>query len=156
MPEYIHVTKEEEYAASASLFKEYAQGLDIDLGFQKFTEELTQLKEMYGPPQGGIILAKTGIDFVGCIAIRKIKGEPGIAELKRMYVKPLNQQQGIGSGLLAEALLLAKRLAYKKIRLDTLSNMTPAIGLYKRNGFYEIPAYYHNPEETAVYFEKIL
>jgi hypothetical protein len=34
--------------------------------------------------------------------------------------------------------------------------MQPAMNLYKENGFKEIPAYYYNPEPTAVYFEKSL
>ena len=154
MPENIHVNTNEEYKAATSLFKEYAAWLNIDLSFQHFEEELAQLKEMYASPSGGIILSKKEKEYIGCIAIRKIDAE--IAELKRMYVKPAFQQFGIGSALLQDALALAKKYNYKKIRLDTLSNMTPAINLYKRNGFYEIPAYYFNPEATAVYFEKIL
>ena len=154
MPEYILVTKEEEYKAAASLFKEYADWLNIDLCFQNFSEELLQLGYMYAPPYGGIILAKNENDFVGCVAIRK--KDEATAELKRMYVKPTNQQQGTGKKLLEEALALAKKYGYKKIQLDTLSDMAAAINLYKQNGFYEIPAYYYNPEKTAVYFEKIL
>ena len=109
---------------------------------------------MYEAPHGGIILSKNENEFTGCIAIRKTDTET--AELKRMYVQSAFQHKGIGAGLLHEALLLAKKYGYKKIRLDTLSNMKPAIDLYKRNGFYEIPAYYFNPESTAVYFEKSL
>jgi len=45
---------------------------------------------------------------------------------------------------------------YSTMRLDTLDSMLPAIGLYKKNGFYEIPAYYHNPNEGVVYMEKCL
>jgi putative acetyltransferase len=154
MPEYIHVHTAEEYAAAAMLFKQYAQWLNIDLSFQHFDEELEQLRNMYASPDGGIILCTTPSEYVGCIAIRKIDAD--IAELKRMYVMPAFQKLGIGNSLLQEALLLAKKYGYKKIRLDTLSNMMPAINLYKQNGFYEIPAYYYNPEETAVYFEKML
>lgn len=154
MPEYIFVLSEEEYAAAASLFKEYAAWLNIDLGFQNFSDELQDLQNMYALPEGGILLSKNENEFTGCIAIRKIDTET--AELKRMYVKPAFQQKGIGARLLHEAILLAKEYGYKKIRLDTLSNMTPAIKLYKNVGFYEIPAYYFNPESTAVYFEKIL
>ncbi len=152
MPEYIFVNSEKEYSAAASLFNEYAVWLNIDLGFQKFSEELKNLQKMYAISEGGIILSKNENDFSGCIAIRKI--DIDTAELKRMYVKPAFQQKGIGAGLLNEAILLARKIGYKKIQLDTLSNMTPAINLYKKNGFYEIPAYYNNPEETAVYFEK--
>ena len=154
MPEYIQVITDEEYAVAASLFDQYATWLAIDLSFQNFEEELNNLKNMYAPPDGGIILFKTENDFSGCIAIRRIDADT--AELKRMYVKPAFQHKGIGKGLLNEAILLAEKYGYKKIRLDTLSNMTPAIDLYKKNGFYEIPAYYYNPEKTAVYFEKIL
>ena len=145
---------EAEYDAAISLFRQYAAWLNIDLGFQHFEEELVSLKNMYGAPFGGIILCKNGSGYAGCIAIRKI--DVDIAELKRMYVRPEFQQLGIGNALLQDALTLAKKYHYKKIRLDTLSNMTPAINLYKRNGFYEIPAYYFNPEKTAVFFEKIL
>ena len=154
MFEYILIETDAEYAEAAKLFTEYASWLNIDLGFQKFKEELTDLKSMYATPLGGIILCRNNQEFIASVAIRKIDTE--IAELKRMYVKPTNQQSGIGKQLLEEALALAKRYGYKKIQLDTLSNMTPAINLYKKNGFYEIPAYYHNPEKTAVYFEKIL
>jgi putative acetyltransferase len=154
MPENIHIATEEEYSIAASLFREYASWLNIDLGFQHFEKELLELKKMYAAPTGGIIICKMGTDYIGCIAIRSI--DDSVAELKRMYVKPAFQKHGIGSMLLEGALSLANTLGYKKIRLDTLSNMTPAINLYKKYGFYEIPAYYYNPEKTAVFFEKSL
>ncbi len=106
---------------------------------------------MYNANDGGIILCKEANEFIACVAIRK--NEEGIAELKRMYVQPANQHKGIGKYLLEKAIALAKKCNYKFIRLDTLSNMTPAINLYKKYGFYEIAAYYHNPVATAVYFE---
>jgi putative acetyltransferase len=154
MAEYIIVTSEPNYKAAAILFQEYAAWLNIDLGFQKFEEELLQLQQMYGAPWGGIILAKKANEFIGCIAIRK--QQENIAELKRMYVKPNQQGNGIGTTLLLNAFELAKKYQYKKIRLDTLSNMTAAMNLYKQHGFYEIPAYYFNPQSTAVFFEKEL
>ena len=154
MPEYIYVTRKQAYETAASLFNEYAGWLNIDLCFQHFSEELQQLATMYAPPSGGIILAKMDNEFVGCVGIRKI--DTGIAELKRMYVKPAFHHKGIGKTLLEKALFLAKEFNYEKIRLDTLSNMIPAITLYKKYGFYEIPAYYYNPEKTVVYFEKKL
>ena len=154
MPEFIYVTTEQEYEAAAILFNEYAGWLNIDLCFQHFSEELQQLATMYAPPSGGIILAKMENEFIGCVGIRNI--DTGIAELKRMYVKPAFHKRGIGKMLLEKAISLATTYNYEKIRLDTLSNMTPAISLYKQYGFYEIPAYYHNPEKTVVYFEKQL
>jgi len=154
MPDYIFVQTEDEYTVAAKLFAAYAAWLAVDLGFQHFKEELQQLKTVYNHADGGIMLCKENNDFVGCIAIKKINTE--IAELKRMYVQPACQHKGIGQQLLTEALLLAGKRGYKFIRLDTLSHMTPAINLYRKNGFYEIPAYYNNPIASAVYFEKKL
>jgi putative acetyltransferase len=143
-----------EYNAAAILFKEYAEWLNIDLSFQAFEEELTTLEKMYSFPDGAILLSKEKNIFTGCVAVRK--KEAGIAELKRMYIKPENRKQGLGKSLLENAIEIAIKLGYTKIRLDTLDNMTPAINLYKNAGFYEIEPYYFNPEKNAVFFEKQL
>jgi putative acetyltransferase len=154
MINYLHAKRDEEYKAAALLFKEYAVWLNIDLSFQRFDDELMELKTMYGEPEGGIILCKADNEFIGCAGIRKTDNDT--AELKRMFIKPAYQKQGTGKTLLDKVVELAKSLNYKAIRLDTLNYMNPAIKLYRQYGFYEIPAYYHNPNETAVYFEKIL
>jgi len=150
----ITVNTEPEYAAASALFKEYAEWLNIDLSFQNFEEELLQLKEMYSEPNGAIFLLQQTEDFIGCVAIRKKEND--IAELKRMYIKPTTRKNGGGTLLLEKALAAASQLGYKRIRLDTLANMTPAINLYKKHGFYEIAPYYFNPEENAVFFEREL
>ena len=154
MPEIIIANTNEEYEAAAKLFKEYAAWLNIDLRFQQFDEELLHLSEMYSEPNGAIFLLKDNNEFIGCVAVRK--KETDVAELKRMYIKPNSRKGGGGSLLLIAALEKATMLGYKKIRLDTLATMTPAINLYKKNGFYEIAPYYFNPEENAVFFEKEL
>lgn len=151
MINYIRANTDEEYEYAALLFKEYAAWLNIDLGFQHFDKELNEIKIMYAKPDGGIILCKTMNEYTGCVGIRKINSNT--AELKRMFIKPAWQKQGIGKILLQKAVQLARGLNYKTIRLDTLNYMTPAIKLYKDSGFYEIPPYYNNPNATAVYFE---
>lgn len=70
-----------------------------------------------------------------------------------MFIKPGYQKQGIGKVLLEKGVALAKSFNYSTIRLNTLNYMVAAIKLYKWYGFYEIRAYYHNPNTTAVYFE---
>ena len=109
---------------------------------------------MYNPKNGGIILCKNKDEYIACVAIRKIDTQT--AELKRMFVKPAYQRQGIGKSLLDNAIQLARKNNYTYIRLDTLNYMTVAINLYKQFGFYEIEAYYDNPNITTVYFEKKL
>ena len=153
MISYQLANTDDEYKQAALLFKEYAAWLNIDLSFQHFDDELLELKVMYANPNGGIMLCKNEDEFIGCVAIRKI--DNNIAELKRMFIKPAYQKKGIGKTLLEKAVELAKLLNYKTMRLDTLNYMAPAINLYKQYGFYQISAYYNNPNETAVYFEKI-
>ncbi len=154
MIEYILAAALEEYDTARLLFLEYAAAINVDLCFQNFDTELSDLESMYSAPNGGIILCKNDNDFVGCIGIRKKTDT--VCEVKRMYVQPGFQNFGIGKALLAEALVLAKKYKYELARLDTLNHMLPAINLYKQNGFYEIAPYYHNPNKTALFFEKKL
>jgi putative acetyltransferase len=154
MKEFITANTDKEYAAAAILFSEYAAAININLDFQHFDNELATLQQMYAVPQGGIILCREAAAYIACVAVRKINEE--VAELKRMFVQPQYQGKGVGKILLEKSLALARQCGYKKIRLDTLNYMRPAIELYKAHGFYEIPAYYHNPIATAVYFEKEL
>jgi ribosomal protein S18 acetylase RimI-like enzyme len=151
MINYLRANTDDEYEHAAMLFKEYAAWLNIDLSFQYFDDEMIGIKTMYAFPDGGIILCKARDEFIGCVGIRKI--DSNTAELKRMFIKPAWQKQGIGKTLLEKAIELAKILNYTTIRLDTLNYMTSAIKLYRQFGFYEIPAYYNNPNATAVYFE---
>ena len=145
-------TSDDDYSMAAVLFNEYANWLNIDLTFQKFEDELLQLKSMYGLPLGCIILAKYEGVLAACVAVRQ--QEPEIAELKRMYVKPAYRKLFIAQKILNKAVDFAGEAGYKKIRLDTLNTMTPAMNLYIKNGFKQIDSYYNNPLETAVYFEK--
>jgi ribosomal protein S18 acetylase RimI-like enzyme len=151
---YIISSSDAHYTEAKKLFREYAALINIDLAFQKFEEELSAIHKMYSPPTGGIILCRSDGMFAGCIAIRKL--DENVCELKRMYVNPNFQGKGIGKNLLEKALQLANEYSYKLIRLDTLTQMLPAIHLYKQYGFYEIAPYYFNPNTTAVFFEKEL
>jgi len=152
--EYLIAENREDFLAAKKLFRQYADWLSIDLCFQHFEEELADLQKSYPQEAGGIILCKDGPRYAGCVALRRIDNQT--AELKRMYVKDNYRKAGIGTELLKQSFQLAKERGYKKIRLDTLSHMEPAIRLYRKFGFREIQPYYHNPESSAVFFEKSL
>ena len=154
LPLVKQVSHIDEYTIAAKLFHEYAIWLNIDLTFQNFEKELKVMAQMYAPPSGSIFLYQHNDNFIGCVAVRKI--DEHTAELKRMYVKESQRQAGVGQLLLDAAISFARSAGYHLMRLDTLSNMTPAMNLYKKNGFVEIPAYYFNPHDNAVYFEKKL
>ena len=140
-----------DFLLARELILEYTKWLNFDLAFQHIDEERAGLPEMYGNPDGGLILAFLNGKAAGVAGIRKFVGRE--CELKRMFVKPENRGLGIGKRLLAECIEIAKRLHYEVIKLDTTDFMKPAIRLYSDYGFMEIPAYRYNPHEAARYFE---
>lgn len=92
---------------------------------------------------------------VGCGAWQPL--EPGIAEIKRMYVRPSFRGRGIARQLvvaLEEDALAAGRPV---VRLETGTYLPSAIALYRSVGYLPIPAYGEyvgNP--FSVCFEKRL
>lgn len=132
------------------LFEAYAASLDIDLSYQDFAAELNALPGKYAPPAGALYLAFTGTEATGCVALRPF-AEPGICEMKRLYVTPQGRGTGLGRALVARVLDTARSIGYREIRLDTLPSMQAAITLYQSFGFREIPAYYDTPVEGTVF-----
>lgn len=149
--EFVRVKGEVQLEEIRRLFREYAESLEIDLCFQNFEEELEDLPGKYAAPEGAMFLARVDGESAGCIALRKSSG--GIAEMKRLYVRERYRGLHIGKKLVTIILEEASRLSYTAIRLDTLSTMKAAVGLYQSFGFYDIEPYIYNPIEDARYME---
>lgn len=136
------------------LFLEYADGLGVDLSFQKFDEELSGLPGEYSGVHGRLLLAFADDRPIGCIALRRIDGTT--CEMKRLYVRPDARAGGVGLALIERVLAEARDIGYRRIRLDTLPSMQRAKELYRRLGFVEIEAYRHNPVAGSLFMELVL
>jgi GNAT superfamily N-acetyltransferase len=150
------VRRPQDIAEVAVLFREYADWLGIDLSFQGFEAELASLPGKYAPPIGELMLAYAPDgDVLGCVAMRPLEGTK-VCEMKRLYVRPAARGHGIGVALVEAIIGCAEELGYAEMKLDTLAGMQEAFALYKRFGFTEIPAYYHNPVPGTVYLGRQL
>ncbi|KAK7182324.1 hypothetical protein DPSP01_002375 [Paraphaeosphaeria sporulosa] len=146
--------------AVAALFAAYAESLNIDLSFQSFTDELSQLPGKYAAEKGGALFLAQAADstpakIVGCIAVRAFS-PLDTCELKRLYVVPEARGMGAAQRLMNAAIEKARDLGYDYMLLDTLANMTAARKLYTRCGFAEVDKYYDNPIEGTVFMRAAL
>lgn len=92
---------------------------------------------------------------VGCGAIRPF--EPGVAEVKRMFVVHEARGRGIGRVILEHLETFARNFGYRAVRLETGLKQPEAIGLYKSAGYHRAPCYGpYRENPMSVCFEKEL
>lgn len=105
--------------------------------------DLRNIPREYQTPGGEFFLAIYNERLVGTAGIRSLGDET--CELKRFYVLPDFQRQGIGSCLLTTAIAHATAGTWRRLRLDTSSKSPVAISLFLRHGFVYIARYNEDP-----------
>ena len=125
------------------LFREYVDGLGVDLSFQDVEAELAGLPGRYATPSGRLLLAWRGDEAIGCVALRALDG--GDCEMKRLYVRPQGRGLKLGRALAEHIVAEARAAGYARIRLDTLPTMGTAQALYGALGFLPTEPYGFNP-----------
>jgi len=80
-----------------ALFREYVASLTEDISFQNPDDELAALPGKYARPGGVVLIAWDGAQAAGAIAYRMF--EPGVAEMKRLYVRPAYRGRGLDGNL---------------------------------------------------------
>src|ERR1700728_3835793 len=136
MPHTLHdVLAHHEFALNElrQLFEEYRVELGVDFNFQGFREEIESLPGKYAAPEGVLFLLRVGNVPAGCVALRRL--EEGICELKRLYVTPAFRGTGLGNWLLDQAIVRARALGYRSMKLDSLPRLERAIEMYAKRGF---------------------
>lgn len=142
----------EDWDLARVLFREYERDVDAAVCFAGFEQELAGLERLLAPPEGRLLLAFLDGEAAGCGALRRIAD--GVAEGRRLYLRPAFRGKGLGGALLLALLEEARRLGFRTFRLETLpGKMSEALALYRRVGFVEIPPYVRQPTAGAVYME---
>ena len=151
MTRLVHADSPDAVEQARQLFVEYADSLSVDLSFQDFAAELDTLPGDYAPPAGCLLLARVGEAVAGCVALRPLDDE--MCEMKRLYVRGAFGGRDIGRLLAVRIIDEARRIGYRRIRLDTLPSMSSAISLYESLGFRDVEPYRFNPIPGSRFLE---
>jgi GNAT superfamily N-acetyltransferase len=106
-------------------------------------------------PASRYLLARDGSRAIGCCAVEPV--EPGVYELKRMFVAPDARGTGVSTALVAESERIARSSGGERLRLETGVRQPAAMRLYERAGYRRVPnfpPYEADPE--SVCYEKVL
>jgi len=118
-------------------------------------DTLTADASEFDPPAGTFVVIRAGdledAEVAGCGGVHTL--EPGISEIKRMWVDPAWRGVGLAPRLLADLENRAAAIGHSKVRLDTNATLTTAIAMYERAGYRPIERYNDNPFAQR-WFEK--
>ncbi len=109
-------------------------------------------------PRAGFVIAWLAGEPVGCGAWRPFSdAEPGVVEIKRMYVEPALRRRGIARAILNQLEKLAQADGYSTARLETGAKQPHAIRLYETSGYRRIePFGRYRDDPLSVCYEKRL
>ena len=139
-------TTTDDWFQATALLHDYVEWLRAAVGVEPLDEqpalraELADLAAVYDGRLARLFLAFDGPLPVGMIAVRHHPGprsdDPGTAELKRMYVRPIARGRGLADALIDHVIQDAHRHGRSSVWLETMRGvMDPAIAVYRRNGF---------------------
>ena len=114
--------------------------LDIP-GTAYFDPELDHLSRYYRaePDRRAYFVAADENGLVlGGVGIAEVDAFSQCAELQKLYLIESAKGQGLGIGLMEQAQSLARSLGYRRMYLETHSNLQAAIRLYEKLGFQRI------------------
>jgi len=118
-------------------------------GHQALDAELRALATTYGPPNGLVLLARRGDVVCGGGAYRRLTDD--CCEMKRLFLPEQFRGQGIGRAIGAALVEAARAEGYRVMRLDTSTQLTEAIAMYRAMGFCACPAYRDYPAQLRAH-----
>ncbi|MCB1416920.1 MAG: MarR family transcriptional regulator [Nitratireductor sp.] len=128
----------------AELDARFADGFDPYAGSDE---------EEGAPAMEHFVIARFEGKAAGCGMVLEL--EPGIAEIKRVWIAPELRGTGVASRIMDQLEVRAREGGYRLVRLDTNGTLTEAQAMYRKRGYREIPCYNANPFAEH-WFEKEL
>jgi GNAT superfamily N-acetyltransferase len=142
-----------EQAPASDLLAEMRVELnDVYESFNRLDNPPLSPEELRGPG-GAYVVGYEGSDAVAGGGLRHL--DEGVAEIKRMFVRPVARSRGVARELLAALEEAARELGYARVRLDTGPKQIHGLALYRSAGYVDVPPYNDNPF-ACFWGEKIL
>jgi GNAT superfamily N-acetyltransferase len=95
----------------------------------------------FAPPHGIFLVGWDDDQPISCGGVRLV--EPGVGELKRMYVAPHARRRGIARRLLHRLEHEAVELGATTLRLETGLHQPEALALYASEGYVDVEPFGH-------------
>jgi ribosomal protein S18 acetylase RimI-like enzyme len=102
-------------------------------GIEAADGDYDDIEDIYINNRGEFLVGTIDGEVVVTGAVKKLDDDT--AEIKRIRVKPDCQRKGYGEAMLRELMITARKLGYKRIRIDTLTTNTRAQHMFKKAGF---------------------
>lgn len=128
------VTTAQDYAVFKILLLEYADKDLANAANSTIWQDLEDLQGRYGAPRGAAVLAYAGDRLAGCGALAATQ-QPGVAEIKRIYVRAPFRRQGLARTLTRHLAAQAQAMGYAMAAISTWPENTQALALYRALGF---------------------
>jgi GNAT superfamily N-acetyltransferase len=143
-----------EGVASLALWDEYMALVASRLPGFRPTEEIFATPEAFTGPGTAWLVGYDGGEPVCCGGLRPLP-EPGVVEIKRMFVSGVARGRGHGRALLSELERRAAAAGCRRVRLFTTEVLTEARALYRSAG-YEVVGTVPDGDRTDIWLEKRL
>ena len=126
--------KERVFAFTDSCFRELGKQFDPS-GRHRFYEDIENIFDAF-------YCLLLGNELQGTVALKKFDDDT--VEPKALYLDRTCRGKGLGRQLMEKAVTEARRLGYKSVVLDSMSQYEAALRLYRKMGFKDTDRYNDN------------
>jgi putative acetyltransferase len=121
-----------------SVFREFKIDRPGTVYYDPTTDDLFSL---FNKPDCAYWIAEVNGKIAGGCGVYSTPGLPeGCAELVKLYLLPQYRGKGIGRMLMGKSFESAGKLGYTQLYLESMPELSKAIGIYEKAGFRFIPA----------------
>ena len=127
-------------AALAALIRRSLEAHDLARpGTAYFDTMLDRLSAFYSYPRRAYFILLQEEKLIGGIGLAEYEGFEECCELQKLYLAPEAQGQGLGYAMIRRIEEKARELDYRRIYLETHTDLAAAVHIYERSGYREIP-----------------